>query len=71
MLGTLFRWAILAVIGYVVYLMSIIVWGYALPYLAPFIPAQYAIIAGYVFFAIVVWVGTQFIFDVLCSLFRK
>jgi hypothetical protein len=71
MFGTLFRWAILIVIGYAVYLVSLVAWSYIFPFLAPFIPPQYAIIAGYVFSAIVVWFGAQSIFDILSSLFRK
>ena len=71
MIGTLFRWTILVAIGYAVYLVSLMAWRYLFPYLAPYIPPQYAIIAGYVFSAIVVWFGAQAIFDVLSSLFRK
>jgi hypothetical protein len=71
MLGTLFRWTILAAIGYGVYLVSIVIWGYVFPYLAPFIPPQYSREAGYVFSALLVWFGAQSIFGTLSSLFRK
>jgi hypothetical protein len=71
MLGTLFRWTILAVIGYAVYLVSVVIWGYIFPYLAPFIPSPYSREAGYVFSALLVWFGAQAIFGALSSLFRK
>lgn len=71
MLGTLLRWTILAVIGYAVYLVSVVIWGYIFPYLAPFIPPLYSREVGYVFSAILVWFGAQAIFGALSSLFRK
>ena len=71
MLGTLFRWTILAAIGYAVYLVSVVIWGYIFPYLAPFIPSPYSREAGYVFSALLVWFGAQAIFGALSSLFRK
>lgn len=71
MLGTLFRWTILAIIGYGMYLLSLVIWRHLAPVIIPAGYAQYTVIAGYIFSAILVWYGAQAIFGALYSLFIR
>ncbi len=71
MFGTLFRWILLAVIGYGLYLASIVIWGYLAPVIVPASLAKYSVTASYVFSAIIVWFGAQAILDILLSLFNR
>ncbi len=71
MFGTLLRWALLAAIGYGLYLVSIVIWGHLAPVIIPADLAKYSITVGYIFSGIIVWFGAQAILDIVLSLFRK
>jgi len=71
MFGTLFRWILLAIIGYGLYLASIVLWGYIAPVIIPANFAKHSITTGYIFSAIIVWFGAQAILDILLSIFNK